>query len=534
MSKRSAVRMGSVLLSVAFVGGVAEAKVVVVAGNDSAAIAAAIERSSRGDTVSLPPGVFVVRQAIHPRSGTRFEGAGQDRTVLRFAADRPSVILSLDGREDVEVCKLALDGAGNPNATQGISAGNARRLKLHHLTVRNLAKGTGFGPHGVLFTGQNPTRKGGVTDSEIADCRFENIGVGAKYGGGIRLAWGSSRNRILRNTIRTTGRGGIFADNGSTDLLIRGNTVTGSGGEGLGIEVWGGSDRAVIEDNRVDHWLSIGGCDYVAARRNVISDTSGTYKFCGIEGIGSYLVITDNTVDGGQKIGLSVSGKQPKRYVFWGYNTVRGCNQWGSQFQGEAGGIAYHYLYRCRFTQMPIGRGPVWYPGNEGHGFRTNGQVQHVTFEACEFSRNDRLGVQLGGRGVDALSFVRCAIRGNKGAAVLGPVDYTALAWTDCVVENNGSDALPTPKPFERPPPVAAFEVSPGARAGEPVTFASASRTAAGKIAAVLWDLGDGVPATQTRVSHTYAKAGRYRVTLIVWDDAGRGARCERDVTVQP
>ena len=38
----------------------------------------------------------------------------------------------------------------------------------------------------------------GVTDSRITDCRIENIGVGAEYGGGIRLAWGCVRNQVLR------------------------------------------------------------------------------------------------------------------------------------------------------------------------------------------------------------------------------------------------------------------------------------------------------------------------------------------------
>jgi len=522
------------LLSLSCHIGLAEAKVITVTGRDSAGVAAAIVESGPGDTVSLPAGTYALQEAVHPKSGTRLQGAGQDKTLLRFEGKARSVMVDLAGRQDVEVCHLTLDSGSNPNVTQGISAGNARRLDLHHLTIRNLVKTKTFGPHGIYFTGQNPTRKGGVIDSTIADCRLENIGVGAKYGGGVRLAWGSSRNRVLRCTIRNTGRGGIFADNGSTHVVIRSNTVTGSGGEGLGIEVWGGCDHAVIEDNRIDHWLSIGGCDYGAARRNVISDTSGTYKFCGIEAIGSYLVIADNTVDGGQKIGLSVSSKQPKRYVLWARNTVRACNQWGTQFQGEAGGIAYHYLYRCRFLSMPIGCGPVWYPGNEGHGFRTNGHVRHVTFEECEFSKNHRLGIQLGGADVDHLSFVRCVIKGNRGAAVSGPGTYTALEWVDCSVEGNGGNALPPGKPFPVASPVAAFAAPSGVRVGKPVQFVSTSRAARGKIAAVLWDLGDGAPSSEPRTTHTYEKPGRYRVTLVVWDDAGRAARAEREVKVTP
>jgi len=512
----------------------AEAKVIAVVGNDSAAITAAINHSSPGDTVSLPAGTFTITGPIQPKSQTNVKGAGQDKTIVRFVGDRPAVMLQLSSCQEVEVSDLTLDGAGNPNASQGITAGGARRLNVHHVTIRNLVKSKAFGPHGILFSGTNPTRQNGVTDSVIADCRIENIGVGADFGGGIRLSWGSSRNRILRNTIGKTGRGGIFGDNGSTDLEIRGNTVSGSGGEGLGIEVWGGCDRAVIEDNRIDHWLSFGGCDWGAARRNVIGDTSGEYKFCGIEAVGSYLVLTDNTIDGGQKIGLSVSADLKKDYVFWARNTVRDCNQWGAQLQGETAGIAYHYFYRCTFSDMPVGKGKVWYPGDEGHGFRTCGNVSRTTFEECEFSGNGRFGLQLIGAKVDQLTFIRCVIKGNKGPAVVGPGDYSALEWVDCVVAGNGSNALPAGKPFGHAAPVAAFDAPKLVRVGEPATFVHASRAAKGKIAALLWDFGDGLPSIDAQPVHTYHRRGTYRVTLLAWDDAGRAGRAEREVKVEP
>ena len=243
-----------------------------VSGFDSAALSRAIAESQAGDTVQLPAGTIAITEPIAPRSGTRLVGAGQDKTVVHYAGDKPSVLLILNDRQDCEVASLTLDAQGNANVSQGVAGSNARRLKLHHLTVRNLVKSKTFGPHGFLFAGTNPKRARGVTDSEISDCLIENIALDASFGCGIRFSWGSSRNRILRNTVRNTGRGGIFGDNGSTDLFISGNTVTGSGGEGLGIEVWGGCDRAVIEDNRVDHWLSIGGSDYCATRRNIVSD----------------------------------------------------------------------------------------------------------------------------------------------------------------------------------------------------------------------------------------------------------------------
>jgi PKD repeat protein len=68
---------------------------------------------------------------------------------------------------------------------------------------------------------------------------------------------------------------------------------------------------------------------------------------------------------------------------------------------------------------------------------------------------------------------------------------------------------------------------------GQSVTFTNTSQAAAGKIAAVLWDLGDGPPSTEPVAIHTYDRPGEYRVTLVVWDEAGRGARCEQRIRVE-
>ncbi|MCR4414104.1 MAG: right-handed parallel beta-helix repeat-containing protein [Thermoguttaceae bacterium] len=507
------------------------AKTVTVQGFHSAAIAAAVAQSGAGDTVRLPAGAYTITDPVKPKSETRLVGDGQEKTVLRFNGQKPSAIVAISDCEEVEVAALTLDGQSNPNAHQGISAHNARRLNIHHVTVRNLVK-SGWGPHGILFNGENPTRARGVTDSVIADCLMENIGVESAWGAGIRLAWGSSRNRVLRNTIRGTGRGGILANDGSTDLAIQGNHVSGSGGEGLGIEVCGGCDRAVLEDNRIDHWLSVGGCDLCAVRRNVVSDKSGVCKFCGIELIGSSCVVTDNVVDDGQWIGISVSGNVVKNYVFYGHNTIRQCIQWGAQLQGEEKGIACHYFYRCHFVGTTVGRGKPMFPGDEGHGFRVNSNARHLVLEECEVRDNGRLGLQLFNGQVDHLSFLRCAVKNNKDAAATDIHDYTALEWTNCAVEGNGSNKLPPAKPFPQPPPVASFDAPAKAHAGEPVTFCSTSRAAQGDIKAVLWDFNDGAPSTEAQTTHIFHRPGNYRVTLVVWDAAGRGARTERWVRV--
>ena len=266
-------------------------------GFDSPSIAAALQQAAPGDTIRLPEGTFALTEPIRPKSGIKLLGAGQEKTRLVYKGAKAGVLISLNGCQDVEIAHLTLDGQNNPLVQQGIGGSESRRLWLHHLTIRNLKAKT-WGPHGILFSGRNPTMEGGVTDSRITDCRIENIGLEAEYGGGIRLAWGCVRNQVLDNVIHNTGRGGIFGDH-SPELIIRNNRVSGSHGEGLGIEIWGGCPRSLIEDNVIDHWLSVDGGTQSAVRRNVVGADDGTLKFLGIEIIARDCVVTDNRVQRG-------------------------------------------------------------------------------------------------------------------------------------------------------------------------------------------------------------------------------------------
>ena len=69
-------------------------------------------------------------------------------------------------------------------------------------------------------------------------------------------------------------------------------------------------------------------------------------------------------------------------------------------------------------------------------------------------------------------------------------------------------------------------------RAGEPAEFHCSSQAASGAIVERLWDFNDGLPETTANPKHTFAHPGRYRVTLVVWDAAGRGARAEKTIEV--
>src|SRR5512133_2557605 len=255
----------------------------------SEAIQRAMDASNDGDTVFIPAGTFLIRHSIKARSDIKIQGAGQDRTTLRMDAGRPTDFFDLSGLKNVELLGFCLDGKGSPIARHGIFARSGGGHVIHGLTIQNLE--SPGGSLGIHFTGEDGKAANGVCDCIIASNIIRNVSVGSEWGGGIRLSWGSSRNQILGNVVDNTGRGGIFANDGATDLVIRSNTVTRSGrkAEKLGIEVWRECDRVVIEDNRLDHWLSIGGASQVAARRNIITAPAADVAFIGLELIGQNL-----------------------------------------------------------------------------------------------------------------------------------------------------------------------------------------------------------------------------------------------------
>lgn len=498
---------------------------------EAAAVVEAIGRAAAGDTVRLPAGTIVLTEPLRLRSGLRIIGAGQDRTILVSDASRAGPIVLIDGCESVELAHLTIDGRMRDLVQDGIGGRNAKKIDLNHLTIRNLKAGKGFGPHAIYWHGHGPTRSGGVVDSRIAHCTIENIGVGAEFGGGIRVAHGSHRNLIEQNTIRTTGRGGIFGDN-SDELVIRNNTVTGSGGEGLGIEIWGGCPRSLIEDNRIDHWLSVDAGHQSAVRRNIIGAVDGSIKGYGIEIIAENVVVTDNTVRRGAAIGLSVSNKPRKNNVLWAYNTVEDCIQWGAQLQGEDGGIAHHYFYRCEFRRTVRGDRQARYPGDSGHGFRFNGDCRNIVFEQCTIAENGGFGLQIGGKNVDGIFLLRCRLADNALGPVVGLQRLTAFEAVDTTVAGPKAESLSAVPRSELAWPTADFRLPPRIVAGEPARFACASQPGSGRIVERLWDFNDGIPQTTAEPSHRFAKPGKYRVTLVVWDSNGRAARAEKTIEV--
>jgi PKD repeat protein len=83
--------------------------------------------------------------------------------------------------------------------------------------------------------------------------------------------------------------------------------------------------------------------------------------------------------------------------------------------------------------------------------------------------------------------------------------------------------------------PVAAFTYLPSAPThGQPVIFDGSSSTDTGaSITGYSWSFGDGYGTSGIRPSHTYRRAGTYRVTLSIRDNRGKTASVAHTVTVK-
>lgn len=502
------------------------------AGNDTAddlaAIHSAIAAAAAGDKVYFPAGTYYVSGPIKAKTGIKLTGASRDSAIIKFAGTADNPVILLSGAADVEVSELTVDGNGNSFAKGGIWGEPANGSKIHHNRIINLTKSSGFGPFGILFSGSSNVE---ITDNEIRD-----IGVKSEWGGAIRAGWGSHNAKILRNTIANTGRGGIFLNDGSTGGVIRENTVTGSGlfSKGLSIELHTRVNNSLVEDNVVDHWISVVISDNNAIRRNTVRPTDGRYKSYGLEISSGNSIVTDNLVDGGQHLGISSSPS--REYTFYGYNTIRNMAQWGLQLQGNnvVASNSQQYFYKNQFLDTQKDHPLAWYPDYAGYGVRLHGYSTNITFDSNVISGNERYGIDItGAPGIDKISFLNNTITDNG----LDTYDYypdssANLEWSGNTVLNNGLNREPVSRGFANAKPAVDFTAPVGAVVGQPVTFTDASTDSDGTIVHYLWDLGEGLPVTTPSATYAYGKPGAYRVTLMATDDGGRTSIKERTVVI--
>lgn len=106
--------------------------------------------------------------------------------------------------------------------------------------------------------------------------------------------------------------------------------------------------------------------------------------------------------------------------------------------------------------------------------------------------------------------------------------DAEGLADT---VINNVTVAPATPGNVN---PVASFELATACTAGTPCGFHSTSTDADGTIATAAWQFGDAETGEGIDVTHTYAAAGTFQVTLTVTDNVGGTGTVTQPVIVSP
>jgi hypothetical protein len=488
------------------------------------AIQAAIASAGAGDTVLFPAGTYAISKSILPKAGQMLTGPKAGAALIDYQGTASAPLIALDGLSDIEVAYLTL--RGNANGRNGVSANYGKGHFLHHLIIRDFTAKTGM-VLGVHFTAK-------VYESVIADNVFENMAVENEWGGGVRLSAGCSHNRVLRNAVRNSGRGGFLLDNSPANIL-QGDTATGSGlglggtAPGLGLEVWGGCDSSLIEDNTLDHWLSVDGSPYTAVRRNRVGTADGTFKHCGLELVSSsHCVFTGNRVTDGAHLGISISNQPAKDDVYWAYNDIAKASTWAMQMQGDSGGASYHYFYGNRFTATAAHH-PLALYANQGHALRFNAACFHIAFDSNEIADNGGAALNFLGD-LEDFSFTRNRFSGN-GSMATAAFPGSRLAWSGNTV--TGPGAAPAAKGSSAMP-VAIFTAPAESKVGETVHFANASQAASGSVLAHdLWDFDDGLPSTETQGEHAYARAGTYRVCLVVWNRDGQGSRLERILTVK-
>jgi hypothetical protein len=505
------------------------------ASSNSDALQSALNRASPGDTINLPPGTFPISNSITLKSRVTLAGAGTVSTTLTaaFDGDQPMILGSAVTSTDLH--GFTLFGDGNAHVTQGIQLEKSTAINLHDLAIVDLPGGDNpnvpLGPQAIDCTSD-------VTHSLFNAISARSIGIGRTWGGGIRLSWNSTGNQITHCTIDETGRGGIFCNDGSTDNVIASNTVTGSGGVGLGIEVQN-CDRSLIERNKLDHWLSVDNSSFSAIRGNTIAASDKTLKLCGIEIVDSHdVIVSDNSVNGGAKVGLSLSGSRPKTRMLFNNNLFANATTWGAQIQGDAGGASDLYFQHNAFTATQQGPDPL-YP-NQGNGLRINGNAHNLTFERNEINHNTGSGLQITGDDVDDLSFYKNLISDNRGgSADSDPIKH--LVWLDNQVFPIPTQwiqsAQQTPEPRIAVNIANATAAAPGADRvltviGSPLHFTLRSLPPYAP-RDVLWDFGFGLPRTGLTADQTFDKPNSYTITVASWDNTGGAAIVDATIDVR-
>ena len=552
---------------------------------NNGATEATIQSAIASNTCLNLNGTFTFTQALETGSVSNLTINGQNTTTINYACSGCTGIgypMIQVGKANltpeptgVTIENLILNGDdANGTALAGILTTGGSGHTFQGLTIENFpGNATNSSPMGIHLNGPTTctdnTCTTGTTHSVILRNSISNIGTATPSTtssvAGIRCSWGSSSNTIQGNTITTTGRDGIAGDHFSTDLTIKHNTVSGTGsctascqghnppGPALGIELFTGCDRGIVDDNTVDHWISIASSGKCAVRRNmVVNKSTSIVGAIGLEFAGGDAypatdeIFTTNTVGpsspngfGQQQLGVSVSSfstdtMNPENYAYWANNTIQNMGSEGVQLNAGDSGINYHYFYNNQILNTVEPGSGLRFFGNSNN---QSPNLEFVVLDSNTIESNGvgspcNNGVSGGGNGiiygtfVDYVSAVNNTIEGNGGDAVGGSTPPVHSDWSNNSVSGNmclnnsagnnwtgvGTAAAFTYTAAHLPP-----------QPGDVITFTPSSDST---VQHVMWDFDDGIPNVPGTllaqpVTHKYNSAGTCHVTLIVWDTSG-------------
>jgi len=508
-----------------------------------------IDAAKSGDTITIPNGTYTVTKMIFLKSEITLKGESQDNVCLEVPYmsqdDNFGSVFEIPSMaNNIEISYITFLGNDSFAVYSVIHMINAENIKIHHVTIKNFDGDT----KGIFAGYGNATEHS--RNIEISNCVVDSIGPSLGIGSepsvqptGIMFDGYHTGITIQDNVVKNIGFCGIKIASNCTDISIKRNIVKDMyykslDNDGCDIELWGYCSNAVVEDNEIDYWLSVDYSSYVAVRRNTIGKNATGTNYVALELAGTCTnnIFTDNVLAGKHKAGIGIWGHEEgfgASYSYFSRNSVSDMSGYGvliaSVWQNTANkGNKYLFFKDCDFTGTK--KGGEWGNGS-GIGFWSTSD--YITFDNCRINNNAGYGVVfqywVDENHTDHLSFVNCTIKNNNDGVFNHHSNYTAFEFQGGTVDGD----ILSQKPFNNEKPVVVITGSDSGSVGASITFTSNSSVSHGSAGHILWDLDDSFPLNGDSVTHTYAKAGTYKVTLIIWDNDGRGSVAEKTVTIR-
>jgi len=261
-------------------------------------------------------------------------------------------------------------------------------------------------------------------------------------------------------------------------------------------------------------WISVPSSD-VALRRNLISDKTGRTVFAAIEGYGDNFVVTDNIIDDGYDNGIAYPQGGEKDHTFVARNKILSAADDRALSISQ---ITFGYFFQNEFSH------------GVQHGVRMNIPNSFLVFDENIISNNatgfDRFNS-------DFLTIINNRIVNNTTSVTgIGGAPPPNLQWTNNTVIDNGADTVWSSSGYNNATPTAQIVSVDTAAVGVAVNFSVNFNDTDGSLDAVLWDFDHGIPDTNAVTTHSFDGAGNYKVSLVAWDDFGRGVLDTKIVTV--